>query len=236
MKEIVGALDSFNACRQLLWSTPVAQVFFAFMSVNKPNLRFIQVGANDGIANDPIRWYVFKHGWHGILIEPQPVIFKQLQENYKGTEGLIFENCAISPQQKNVELYYLDESDVDWPFVNRIATLDPNKGWLAKAKERAKKVNVKSRTLNQVIEAHSMNSFDVLVIDTEGFDFEVLKTIDLTRHQPTVIVYEERHLAPPEHDQAEILLWKHGYTVFTQKFPNDTFAIHRARFNREYGL
>jgi hypothetical protein len=52
-------------------------------------LRFIQVGANDGIFGDPLREHILAHKWRGVLVEPQPEIFEQLKANYAGLRGQI---------------------------------------------------------------------------------------------------------------------------------------------------
>ena len=46
---------------------------------NQP-LSFIQVGANDGVYGDPLRSYVRRFGWKGILVEPQQDVFERLVE------------------------------------------------------------------------------------------------------------------------------------------------------------
>ena len=66
---------------------------------------FIQVGANDGVRNDPIGPKVKKYGWHGVLIEPQPDLFEKLKENYRGYGGLHFENAAVSSVPGIVSLH-----------------------------------------------------------------------------------------------------------------------------------
>lgn len=55
----------------------------ALMQVSSKPFRFIQVGANDGIHGDPLRAYIERHHWHGILVEPQPDVFARILENYR---------------------------------------------------------------------------------------------------------------------------------------------------------
>ncbi len=74
-----------------------------------PEFFFIQIGANDGMTMDPIRSYILKYKWRGILIEPQPNIFRALMANYDGEQQLIFENVAISPEDGVVSLFAVDD-------------------------------------------------------------------------------------------------------------------------------
>jgi hypothetical protein len=40
---------------------------------------FVQIGANDGMGDDPVRRHVFEDGWVGVLVEPLPDVFERLQ-------------------------------------------------------------------------------------------------------------------------------------------------------------
>src|SRR4051812_34422848 len=66
---------------------------------------FIQIGANDGVSNDPIRRYVVEYGFKGVLIEPQPDVFTRLKANYSGMPGITFENAAIAACDGEIEMY-----------------------------------------------------------------------------------------------------------------------------------
>jgi hypothetical protein len=78
----------------------------ALMQASTRPLRFVQVGANDGVYGDPLRAYIERHHWRGILVEPQPDVFARLVENYRGScDNLIFENVAISPDEHILRLY-----------------------------------------------------------------------------------------------------------------------------------
>ena len=50
------------------------------LSRDQKNVFFVQVGANDGVQSDPINHFVSEYGWRGILVEPQPAIFKKLKK------------------------------------------------------------------------------------------------------------------------------------------------------------
>ena len=62
------------------------------VSCNKiNNLFFLQIGANDGVSDDPINALVRKYNWSGILVEPGSEAFIDLQNNYKDyKDKLIF--------------------------------------------------------------------------------------------------------------------------------------------------
>ena len=48
-----------------------------------PELTFIQIGAFDGITTDPLRKYIDKCGWRGVMVEPQAQAANKLRELYR---------------------------------------------------------------------------------------------------------------------------------------------------------
>lgn len=100
-----------------------------------PDFFFVQIGANDGLRNDPIHHYVRKYGWKGILVEPQSKVFSSLVKNYEGHSGLIFENVAIGEEDGEIELFTIDAEEAqEWH--NLIATVRPEVGILKDQQKR----------------------------------------------------------------------------------------------------
>ena len=90
-------------------SAPVFDLALHYLIVTRgDSLTLVQVGANAGRDDDPIRPYLLNHPWRGLLIEPQPEVFEKLKANYAGLEGrLSFENVAISSNPEPLKLYRL---------------------------------------------------------------------------------------------------------------------------------
>jgi Methyltransferase FkbM domain len=81
---------------------------------------FLQVGAYDGVIDDPLHERVREGNWHGILVEPQPSHFRRLLENYAGIEGLTFVNAAISEERGLRRMFVIQ--DEAWPSAERRST------------------------------------------------------------------------------------------------------------------
>ena len=73
-----------------------------------PELTFIQVGAFDGIVGDPLRKYVLKCGWRGILIEPQARAAGKLRELYSGNDRIIVLQAALDRKSGNRKIFTVD--------------------------------------------------------------------------------------------------------------------------------
>lgn len=56
----------------------------------------VQVGAMDGKAYDPLYPYLSEGNWRGLLVEPLPDMYAQLQETYKDCDRIRFVNVAIA--------------------------------------------------------------------------------------------------------------------------------------------
>lgn len=81
------------------------------VSPERPDFFFVQIGANNGLTDDPLRQFVTKHHWHGVLVEPQPQVFQQLLKNYEQEKQLAFENAAIADKDGTVRLFVADHRD-----------------------------------------------------------------------------------------------------------------------------
>mgnify|MGYP000854727544 CR=1 FL=1 len=184
---------------------------------------FIQVGAHDGLKNDPINKYIKKYNWHGILIEPQQDIFYKLKENYKEfSKNLIFENIAISSAKNEIELYRSKSGNK-----STVASVRKNitKRQLKAGDKELHSVKVKCTSLNNLINKHSVIKIDLLQIDTEGYDFEVIKTLELENLKPKIIHFEFGHLTPKECNDLVKYLSLHNYSIHWGGREGDSIAI-----------
>jgi len=182
---------------------------------NHKDFFFVEIGAYDGIAADPAREFILKYKWKGILIEPIPYIFETLKKNYEGHQQLIFENIAISNDDNDRIIYYSTPefqatvSSKKWPIQRRMLTAISSfqqDTWLnVKRSKREIKwfrneiipnmvaLKVPCMSLQSFFDKHGIKELDLLQIDTEGFDYEIIKQIDKIR--PRLINYENKHLA-----------------------------------------
>ena len=202
----------------------------ALMRAKGTQLYFIQVGANDGVFGDPLRSFILKYQWRGILIEPQPQIFELLKQNYRNqAENLTFENCAISPESSSLTLHVPRISGVDSASIYRSSVASVFKSKVAKqsnVKEAdLQAIQVPCKTLDYLLSEHGIDSFDVLQIDAEGYDYQVLKSLDFSTTSPELIQFETGHLSVLESRNAAELLHKAGYRIYWGGNQGDTVAL-----------
>ena len=184
---------------------------------------FVQVGAHDGVMHDPLVPFLSRNKWNGIIIEPQKKFLNKFKSRYKNRTNLSYYNVAVHPTLKKVELFKFKKpknySQTGW------ATVLPNQLKTQSPEELSVKI-VKALPLMKIINDSNYNSIDLLQIDTEGFDYEVLKMFDFNTYRPVIIQYEHFHLSMEEQINSNRLLAKNGYCILKKK--NDTIGIKKS--------
>ncbi len=178
---------------------------------------FVQIGANDGLSFDPIRGYVEEFHWRGLLVEPQPRIFSKLVQNYREYPQLIFENAAIGPTDGVATLYAFSEDSGLPEHATMLASfrrdvLEANGHGYA---GRIEEIKVPTLTFRSLLNKHSIKKVDFLQIDTEGFDYEVLKMVDFQLIKPALIHFENNFLTADDMAACSALLVKQDYRLLT---------------------
>ncbi len=181
---------------------------------------FIQIGANDGIKFDPTYLYVRKYNWKGILVEPVSYVFERLKNNYGRVQNIFLENVAIGNKNGLKNFYRLKKSEREnLPFwYDEIGSFSRNqvlkhKNKIRDIENRLITEKIKVLTLKSLIEKYHITKIDFLQIDTEGYDFHILKQIPFDKIKPSMILYEDRHLSNLEKKNCQDLLVKNGYTI-----------------------
>jgi len=146
-----------------------------------PTLSFVEIGANDGKRGDPIYKYVAEGQLKGLLIEPMPEPFEKLRSTYKDTEGNTFLNVGVGRTDGELELYHSD--------LSTLTTANPQKNALKDVAE-LNKVVVPVKTLSNILVEHGLEKFDILQIDTEGYEWEILEEFPLDKYDISVIFIE----------------------------------------------
>ena len=180
---------------------------------------FIQVGAHDGKSNDSVYPFAREIGWNGILIEPVPYLFDRLVENYRGTSGIAFENAALAEHNGRKCFYRLRETADALPFwYDKIGSLNleivlRHRSVIPNIDDYLVQEEVECLTFNSLVARHKVDKIDLIFIDTEGYDLNILKMIDLSRFRPKLIIYEQELLSPSDKVTAHRLLRSYGYVV-----------------------
>lgn len=169
---------------------------YRYLEVHK-TLTFLQIGANDGRLNDPIFRFNFENTERvsGFVLEPLPEVFANLEINYSYTEKVKAFNLAIHNTATEMNLYRVkpERSGELADFAKGIASFDSEhwkKSKLVPDISFMESVLVKCISLNNFLDANKITNLDLLVLDTEGFDFEILFNMDFGKIKPKIIRFE----------------------------------------------
>ncbi len=159
------------------------------------NFFFIHIGANDGVMRDELYAFVTQNKVRGLVVEPLPDIYQELVRNYSAHPQVIPVNAALHASASEQVLYRVDPTLTGLPeWMKGIASFDS---------EHHKKSNtpgayiieekVPCLSLQELLDRHEVTRVDLLKIDTEGYDYEIVKMIDFERIKPMIIRFEHGH-------------------------------------------
>ena len=210
-----------NSIEEFLWESAAEEKDFFV----------VQIGANDGYINDPIVKLIRKGNWKGVLLEPQQLVFNQyLQPLYSHYSGIHLVNAAISATLETRELYTISFSAERWAtglasFVKSSIEGKINDGYVDSCIKKYEEIapekkenyiqtqNVQCITFENIIDQFKVTKIDLLQIDTEGFDFEVIKMFPFQIMKPKIISFESDRLSTSDFNDCKIFLVRQGYNV-----------------------
>jgi FkbM family methyltransferase len=200
----------------------------------RPNLFFIQIGSHDGQQQDSLHDMVIRHNWAGIMVEPVPYVFQRLRRNYGHLQGITFENVAIGPVDGSVPFYHLPDTDdperaglpvwFDGLGSLRREVLVGHERYIPDIHERLVESTVPCLTFESLCRRNGVEAVDLLNTDTEGYDYEILKSVDFNRIRPKLIVYESAHLTGSE--QADCVATLESFDYETLVYGLDTWCLN----------
>jgi FkbM family methyltransferase len=186
----------------------------------------IDVGANDGVAFSNSLAFV-RRGWHSVLIEPAPAVFRKLVANHGHLKNVTCLEVACCENAGETDLYI--GSDGEEGFLSTLSKA--NNEWFDKTRT-SQSVEVKTDTLTNILANQKVPGRPgILLVDCEGMDYEVLLGLDLVRFRPTIIVTEEYEWEPSKHAAKYDLLIHANYSLF-QKVGCNTIWIDRTAVRR----
>lgn len=219
------------------WRPPVRHrmvpLLETFAELN-PDPFFVQIGAHDGTQQDPLHELVLEHRWAGIMVEPVPYVFERLSRNYGHLPHIVLENVAVGAEDGAVPFYHLaDTADAGRPglpiWFDALGSLNrevvmAHRRFIPDIDERLVETEVPAITFESLLRRHDVNAIDVLLIDTEGYDYEILKRVDFKRVRPKVIIYESVHLSGDDRRESTARLASFGYDSID--YGMDTWSLN----------
>jgi FkbM family methyltransferase len=194
---------------------------------------FVDVGAYDGVTGSNSR-FLAELGWGGIVIEPTPQAYAQLESLYAENPAVRSIRCAISDYTSDEAEMLVAEGpegvpeDIRWHY-SQVSTLNPwfAKGFVEEHGYRYRSVLVPVRPLADVLAANDCPpDLGALFIDCEGEDLRIIRGFDFSRFRPRLICVESE-----DHNRATFAeaLLPHGYVEYDHTWCNTFFRLQGDR-------
>lgn len=208
---------------------PIHRVLSTFAK-ERDSVRFVQVGSNDASYGDSIMEYVLANGWQGVLVEPVPYVFERLKRRHGRNPRFKLENVAIGQREGELPFYCLEPMEhPPTPYYDQMGSfsrehIEKHERFQPGLSQHIREIKVRCITLTSLLKQHGLNRLDLLHVDAEGYDFDVLQSLDFGWCTPRMVLFESGHLPPAQRVQCEAFLLARGYRVVYEG--RDCLALH----------
>jgi len=190
----------------------------AHLMLTTPRPYFIGIGANDGVTHDPLYPFVRDFGWRGIMVEPIPEAFAALERNYAGFGDVALVQAAIGLVDGQGKIYTVDMFAQDSMTMSLHSSFSKDmllrgKQWHPNLETHIIERQVLLMSFPTLLAKANGEAVHVLKVDTEGYDLAILKSIDLSRLSPQLILAEHANLSRQEKIEMANILLDHGYRL-----------------------
>lgn len=170
-------------------------------------------------------YFFYKKGWRGINIDAMPGCMK-LFNKFRPRDINI--EKPISDKQEILKYYVFNEPALNTFSQELAKERDSKNGYFIK-----EIVSVQTFTLEEILDKYLPQNQDIdfLSIDIEGFDFIALRSLNLNKYKPKVILIEilSTTLEDIINHEITIYLKNFDYLIFAKTF-NTVFFVNKTFF------
>jgi FkbM family methyltransferase len=172
-KELVNKLDPYCAvnCKR----EPITKRILEYIG-NIENGFYIEAGAYDGILQSNTKFLEEELNWTGILIEPSPKVFLDLEKNRPNNINI--NKCLVSSKYSF--------QTISGSFDNGPMSSVGNMRYI----ENAELIDVPCESLYKILDYLEIPKIDFMTVDTEGYELDVLDGLKLEKYRPTYLLVE----------------------------------------------
>lgn len=147
---------------------------------------FLEIGANDGFSQSNTYYLERVLGWHGVLIEPVPALYRACRRLRK--RSVTFNRACVGPDgPAEIQVALLGLMSVT------LGLQDGGEETGRLGRRVPKTIGVPTATLSELIDQAGEKAVDFMSVDVEGAELAVLSGLDLRRHTPGFLLVETKH-------------------------------------------
>lgn len=192
------------------------------LGIQKPS--YLDIGTYDPTYSNNT-YFFYLAGGHGVCIEPNPDMFRLIKKKRSKDISL---NVGVSPVANTNADYYVMTSK----FLNTFSKEEADEAVANKKLKTRQKIEKVLRvplvTINSIMETYFPTGVDILSIDTEGYDEEILRSLDFKKYHPRIICVEtlryDMNSVPQKSQDINAYLIAQGYSFYADTRVNSIFV------------
>ena len=137
-----------------------------------------------------------------LLVEPVPHNISAINENLKEFKNIHLEPVAVSSVRETKDFFFVKSTSINKlkkHWASGIGSFNKNhllnhrtKRFLIE-EDDIDKIPIKTVKFEDLIEKYSITEIDKILIDIEGYEYEILRDIDLKKVRINSILFEYKH-------------------------------------------
>lgn len=190
---------------------------------------FLQIGAHEAEGDAEPTLLSSGCRRRGVLVEPQPQLAALLRRKFESEQSIRVMECAIGETRGSLPFYRVDDPNHELPeWLSQVASFDRAhiEKFLPQAPSLRRHITelcVAVETPDQICRSASIDRLDLLMVDVEGWDWQVIRLFPFERIPVRLVVFEHRHLSRKDRRAALARLIDLGFQV--QVLASDVIAM-----------
>lgn len=168
----------------------IISYIFNYLAIDINKIKYLDLGANHAkmMSNT---YYFYQNGAKGVLVEANPSLIPEL--HFYRHNDVILNNLVSTSSNEELDFYILSGDGLSTPDKNQAeetCIINPTISI-------ENIVKIKAVTVDEIFEKYFGGiAPDFMSIDIEGYDLEIIKSIDFEKYRPLVIVVEAIEYRP----------------------------------------
>ena len=181
---------------KLILLKKIKKIKLPFKFRKNSNYSLILIGGHNGSKTIEIVKSALDYG-KVCIVEPIPYLFDELSRLYRENPKVNLVNAAITINESEYVDFYAPtrEANKILNFGDQLGSLisDHATNVDLKFKPHIKKIKVKALKISKLIQQIDCKNLDLLMLDTEGFDAQLIKNFPFENLRPDKIIFEHKH-------------------------------------------
>ena len=182
-------INSLENKSKIIRSQLLQDAFAEFIIGDRYSKTFLEFGATDGIHLSNSYMLENNFNWNGVLAEPSPQWHEKLKSIRPNTK--ILTKCIWKSSGEKLDFFVSDVGVLSTLSDFKESDISSMPGNAKTRVENGKTIKVDTISINDVMEKNfNRQAPSYISIDTEGSEYEILKSFDFEKYRPVVFTIE----------------------------------------------